>query len=158
MKTSREQLKMLVKECLLEILNEGLGGAQPMRSPARNPQISGTSAVSEGRRRQAFDPRLDTPVSRPAPRAPDPFHEAVKREAGGNPVMAAILADTARTTLPTMMSHGDPSSGQGSPSMISQQEQFHGTPEEVFGEAAMMRPDGSSHWADLAFAPAKKTA
>lgn len=158
MKTTRDQLKSLIKECLIEILSESSGNVQAPRPAVGRQQISG-AAVSESRRRPTFDPRLDVPVTR-SRQTPEQFREAVKREAGGNPVMADILADTARTTLPSMMSHGDSGPGYGSsPPPLSQQEQFHGTPEEVFGEAAMMRPDGSSHWADLAFAPAvKKTA
>ena len=80
-------------------------------------------------------------------------------------MMADILADTASTTLASQLANGDrmgqPLAGSAvsvsSSSSPVQQEQFHGNPEEVFGSAAMPRADGSSHWADLAFMPNKKT-
>lgn len=160
MKVNREQLKALIKECLVELLVEGLGNVPVSAGPvARRAPIAG---VAEQRRRQpqrpGFDPRLDTPVS-PGRAPSNALKEAVKREAGGNPIMEAIFADTARTTLPSMLSHGDVgtppagSSGAGG-HVISQQEQFHGAPEQVFGE------DSVGRWADLAFmdTPGKKTA
>lgn len=172
MKASREQLKALMKEIFLEILSEGLPIAvttQPgmVRPPAPGrPPISGMQAEqrSGGRRRPTFDPRLDSPVGNG--RTPtDALKEAITREAHGNPIMADILADTAMTTLPSQLSHGDsmgqPGLGGPMPSrdhMPGQQEQFHGDPAEIFG-GGQPREDGSSHWADLAFmGPGKKSA
>jgi hypothetical protein len=158
MKVSRDALKSMVKELLVEVLSEGLGNVQASAGRLPAPGRPPISAIGEQRRRQpTFDPRLDTPMG--GGRQPsNALREAVKREAGGNPVMADILADTAMTTLPSMLSHGDvgvlPSGGGVSRDhMPVQQEQFNGTPEEAFG-------DGASRWADLAFmdAPKKKTA
>lgn len=157
MKMSRDQLKALVKQCLVELLMEGLGDVPVEAPPTRLPPLR--PGVAEGRRRpdrRAHDPALDTPVSQG--RAPTTaLREAVRREAGGNPLMEAIFADTARTTLPSMLSHGDvgtPAPGNGSGPSITQQEQFNGRPEEVFGE------ENAARWADLAFmeGPTKKTA
>lgn len=152
MKISRDQLKALVKECLVEILNEGLAGGQPVRTTMPQSSIAGISEQrAGGRRKQAYDPALDRPVS--TTRAPTAaLKEAIKREAGGNPIMEAIFADTARTTLPAMMASPDPNSTSAPP--LSQQEQFHGSPEQVFGE------ESASRWANLAFmdAPPKKSA
>lgn len=149
MKTSREQLKALIKELLVEVLAEGLGqqvrpsvgtvGQQAVSETRRR-----TSAVNHSRPRQ-FDPNLDTPVVK----LKDHIADAVRREAGGNPLMANILADTARTTLPTMMEHGRQDTGAGQHRIV-QQEQINGTPEEVFGEEV------ASKWADLAFAQVPK--
>lgn len=145
-----------MKEILIEILSEGLGNV-----PTRKPQVAGISTTESKRRpagRAQFDPRLDTPIGNR--QATDALKEAVRREAGGDPVMASILADTAMTTLPTQLSHGD-SMGSGAPSFapaIGQQEQFHGEVADVFGDAAASRDDGMSHWADLAFMQSKKTA
>jgi hypothetical protein len=72
--------------------------------------------------------------------------------------MADILADTAMTTLPMQLGHEPPTHSGGGSHGIVQQEQFHGDPTEVFGAGGHMREDGSSHWADLAFMPAKKSA
>jgi len=81
------------------------------------------------------------------------LRETIKREAAGNPIMAAILADTAATTLQEQLANerGGSIAGDAIP-QISQKEQIHGTPEEVFGE------ETASRWADLAFMPSKKTA
>ena len=150
MKATREQLKALVKELLLEVLREGIGG-----NPA--PVAALPARQAEGRRRPSFDPRLDTPVGGRPPTTPT-LREAVRREAGGSSVMAAILSDTAQTTLQEQLSHGD-SMGSQSVGAPVQQEQFYGDPADVFGAAAEQRADGSSHWADLAFMrPAKKAA
>lgn len=161
MKATRDQLKSLMKELLVEILSEGLGNVQASASrppaPGRVP-ISGAvreGRLPSGRRQPTFDPRLDSPVSNG--RTPtDAMRNAVLESAGGNPMMADILADTARTTLPTQLSADGPMgrSGQGP----AQQEQFQGDPSEIF-EGGQVRDDGSSHWADLAFAgSSKKTA
>ncbi len=161
---SRDQLKEIVKECLVELLSEGLGGTLTVPSGQRQQptaqnnrtQISGVSELSRSNRRieqrqRSFDPRLDTPISQiNSSRTQTPaLREAIKRESGGNSVMESILADTAQTTLVSQMAYGDSSANGGSSSpRPSQQEQFHGAPEEVFGE------ETASRWANLAFADA----
>lgn len=149
MKTTRDQLKALVKEILVEVLQEGIGQQRQARRAVPPTQVP---------RRSTFDPRLDVPLQ--GGRRPTDFlKEAVKRESGGNAVLADILADTALTTLPTQLSHGD-SMGRpvASGAAPTQQEQFVGDVADVFGEGAEMRADGSSHWADLAFMAPKKAA
>jgi len=159
MKATRDQLKSLVRELLVEILQEGLGpsvgspAARPVAEGSRRPRL----AQQGGRQRPTFDPRLDTPLG--GGRQPtDALKEAVRMEAGGNPILADILADTAVTTLPEQMSHGDtmghPAPGAAAP-RLAQQEQFRGDPTEIFA-GGEVRDDGMSHWADLAFMPAKK--
>jgi hypothetical protein len=73
--------------------------------------------------------------------------------------MESILSDTAQTTLKAQLAHGDVGSlssggGASAPRGPVQEEQFAGTPEQVFGEEA------TSRWANLAFmdVPAKKLA
>jgi hypothetical protein len=163
MKMSREQLKALVKECLLELLSEGLGdvASAPRREPVppRVPIAGVAESRNRARRVPEFDPRLDTPVG-PGRTPTAALKDAIKRNAGGNPIMESIFADTARTTLPAQLAHGDvgalptgggPAAAPGGP---VQQEQFNGEPEQVFGEEA------ASRWASLAFmdGPSKKTA
>ncbi len=143
MKMSREALKELVKECLMELLTEGLGNVAKPRS--QRSQIAGIaeqrSRRPQGPQRQAFDARLDTPVSQGRAGSGNQqammLKEAIKRESGGNPVMAAIFADTAASP--------DFLAGDRAASSITQHEQFAGAPEEVFGE------DTASRWAHLAF-------
>ena len=158
MALSRSELKSVIKELLVEILSEGLGHVQ---APSQGrPTNRSPSLVGEARRRpppppskRAFDPRLDTPV-RGARSVPDAMTETIKRESGGNPLMANILADTAATTLPTMLENETAGGGSGGrqPPREPPREQFNGAPEEVFGE------ETSGRWADLAFAVPKKLA
>ena len=157
MKMSRNALKAIIKECLIEILSEGLGNVQ---APARVP-ISGMAEQRRPGQRQGreFDASLDTP--RRGTRLPTAaLKNAIKESSGGNPMLASMLADTAMTTLPDQLSHGDHvgSSQEGTSTSVSrssapiQQEQFSGNPDEMFG-------DGSARWADLAFSdPVKKLA
>lgn len=123
-KLNRNQLKGLVKECLLEILSEGLLAettTKPKRRTHVKPQMEAVS-----------DDRLNAAINESVQGLTD------------NPVMAEIFADTARTTLQEqlgaekggpMMSAGDTATRQMAKS----------DPDEVFGEAA-------SRWASLAFA------
>jgi len=148
MKLTREGLKAIVKELLLEVLREGIGGPVPTSSTSSPARLQ---PGPQRPRRQAFDPALDTPVVRQS----DSLREAIRRESGGNPVMADILADTAATTLREQLSHGEPVEGRPSAGHV---EQFNGEVSDVFGASAG-EGDGSSHWADLAFMPSmKKTA
>lgn len=155
MKISREQLKALVKECLVELLSEGLGNASIVTPLTSGRSIAGvTESRRPQRRQQNFDPRLDTPVKNNHIEN-SALKEAIKRNAGGNPIMESIFADTAATTLQAQLSHGDSGpAGSTGEQKIVQQEQFNGSPEQVFGE------DTTSRWANLAFmdSPPKKTA
>jgi len=123
-KISREALKNIVKECLIEILQEGIGAFPKRVVPQQQTEI-----------------RKIVPQQRP--KQSPALLNAIKEVSGGNDIMAEIFADTAKTTLPNMLSEGS----EGNPS-LNNVEQFNGAPEEVFGEAA-------STWADLAFAAPK---
>ena len=145
MKVSREQLKLLIKECLVELLSEGLGSVPTSHV---QPRFSGGTSIDESKRvgKKKYDPLLDTPLS--GGRKPsNVLKAAIEESAGGNKLMAAIFADTAVTTLSEQARHGHteaiPEEGVG---RIVQQEKFEGTPEQVFGEEA------ASKWANLAFA------
>ena len=104
-KLSRSALKGIVKECLVEILQEGL-------------ETSGSPALKESRRRSSTDRRssmrdelstrsstLDR-INYGTPKSSKPknsnFESNVKRITDSmtkDPVLSSILADTARTTL-----------------------------------------------------------
>jgi len=136
-------MKMLVKECLLEILNEGLGGSTQISSkpalPVTRPLF--TDNVRRSPAQPVQQPRSATPQLR----------EAVKREAGGNKLMESILADTASATLPKMLQN----EGRGAPPTpggVAEQLVANVDPEDLFGEEA------ASKWASLAFmeSPTKK--
>lgn len=163
MALTRSELKLLIKECLVEILSEGLGNVQASASrPPAPGRVPIAGSIREGRmpgggskKKPDFDPRLDTPIGSRTPTAA--LKDQIKLNAGGNPVMESILADTARNTLPNMVA-GDRQLGNvseaaaaGGPG-LQQVEQINGTPEQVFGE------ETAGRWADLAFAAPKKLA
>lgn len=138
MKTTRDQLKNIVKECLIEILAEGMGSARQV-----NESLTRANNPTYGRQQTRMAP-VEPPQQSIA------LKEAIKREAGGNKVMESILADTAKRTLPNMLRSGDASTGMDSNQQVAGTPgagipQFNGTPEQVFGEEV------ASKWADLAF-------
>jgi len=142
MKLSKSDLKAIVKECLVEILNEGLGG---IAAP--------TPIVTKNQYQNPVSKSLSDSVRRPAPRPTPHLREAILREAGGNKVMESILADTAASTLPKFLQAGDGKSpmtavGGG----IAEQLVAQASPEDLFGDEA------ASKWASLAFmdSPTKK--
>lgn len=139
MKLTKSELKSIVKECLVEILNEGLGGSASSQPAV----LSKTSSVGSS------DSIKRSSLPRPAPQ----MREAILREAGGNKVMESILADTAVSTLPKFLQSGDgkshiPAVGGG----LAEQVVSQANPEDLFGD------DVASKWADLAFmgSPIKK--
>lgn len=151
MKMTKSDLKAIVKECLLEILNEGLGG---MQKNVSNFSMGSTQQSLEiPVKKPAF---VETRQTRPAPShdrkmSPGlPVRESHRREPSN--MMESIFADTASTTLKNQISHGDTNPvGSSSRQGITQQEQISGTPEQIFGEEI------ASKWANLAFAePAVK--
>lgn len=124
MKTSKSELKAIVKECLLEILSEGLGNVQP--------KTEGVIKHKQERQQRPIVPSMA-------------LKEAVRESSGGNKVLAEILADTAVTSLPQHLSaeRSVPAQPVGN-SREAQIVSAH-TPEELFGE------ENASRWADLAF-------
>lgn len=151
MKLTREQLKSLIKECIVEVLSEGIG-TQPTQASGQSRGLlkPGQAASAPGRKKPPFDARLDTPVGK---QTNPQLEHAIRSSAHGNSAMEAIFADTAATTLQAQGMSSD-SRGAGSTQSQGQTEQINGTPEQVFGEEV------SAKWASLAFAdlPAKKTA
>lgn len=146
MKMKREQLKDLIKECLVEILEDGLGqaltesrvrGPSHLSSPGQQVQPRRQHVPVQRQQSRRFDPSLDTPVRQPQRQQNNHLVEAVMREANGDKVMQDLLADTAARTLPEMMA------GDSAPRRSEAHESI-GDPTEIFGEA-------SSRWASLAF-------
>mgnify|MGYP003642083758 CR=1 FL=1 len=149
-KLTRSAIKSIVKECLIEILEEGISE-------------KGSSRLSESSRRKTKTKHKDPPVrrkgfdnvsySRDSRKPNSEFESNIARVANSmtsDPVLSSILADTAKTTLqeqvagervgpagvsmPTAMA-GDAASRQAAQS----------SPEDLFAGSA-------SKWADLAFA------
>jgi hypothetical protein len=135
MKISKSILKSLIKECLIEILAEGLG-AEAL--------VEATSKPKQGVFRETARPhtKSQTPQRNPA------LDHIIQREAGQNDIMRSILEDTAQRSLPQMMAndHGD----QVMPTVGSQNrpgltEHVKASPEDVFGSETVDR------WNTLAF-------
>lgn len=127
-KVSRAVLKSLVKECLVEILSEGLVGA--------NEQIQESKQVA---------PKRKAPAKRRKPVKKDIIPETV-RGITDDPLMQSIFADTARTTLQeqtTAERNPRVIAGDSISRIVDQKD-----PEEIFGEAA-------NNWASLAFSEKK---
>lgn len=134
----RHELKALIKECLVELLNEGLGNTIG-RSNVQNNPFSGMSESTAPRKPgKRFDPKLDTPV---APTSA--LKAAVKEVAGGNSVLESILADTAKNTLSKTV-NSEKGFSSNSPDYMTRVVN-ESEPEELFGE------DAASRWASLAF-------
>ena len=138
MKLSKSDLKSIVKECLIEILNEGVGGNSIPKTP-KTP----TTRLPNIPQRQQTQNKIASPSLR----------EAIKRESGGNSVMESILADTAASTLPAFLQNDGktpiPSTAAGG---LVEQVVANARPEDLFGDEA------TSKWAALAFmdSPTKK--
>lgn len=136
MKMTRSKLKGIVKECLVEILSEGIGaseGATTLREASENGRRQRDLALREEQtrlenHRKNLDKKITQTVS----------------NLTTNSVMQDILADTARTTLQEQMRHDGGQQGGLS----------HGDPgislDNIFSESA-------NNWAQLAFDDKKRT-
>lgn len=132
MSISKQQLKSIVKECLLEILSEGVGSS--INEAAKKKSFSADSRIVNHQNREIKNRQFSSSMN-----------EAIKKESMGNNVLANILADTAATTLPAML-EGDMSRGRLPPTGQIEKTVAAHTPEQLFGE------DAASKWSQLAFA------
>lgn len=165
---SRNVIKSLVKECLIEILAEGLiGNKQATVSEAREMKgslyeanerlikeeridMNSSTAKSQqsSSRRKSYLDSITTGVDRV--RQENVASNAIKERVSSltdDPIMANIFEDTAMTTLVEQKQNGR-STG---PSVSTQGDKAakvvdQSLPEDLFGESA-------SKWANLAFAP-----
>ena len=150
-KLSRSKLKSIVKECLVEILAEGL--APDSKSPiteARRPSRPQSSGFKSKRPFVPKNTALDSI------KYDSGFEQAVTQRVAAvtnDPVMSSIFADTAKTTLQEQISN-EPS-GRGS--MTDMSEAF----EAPGGDMSNLEifSDASRNWATLAFggAPEKSS-
>lgn len=145
MKLTRDDLKSLVREVIVEVLTEGLGETL---LEARKPQVRQRRVLDEARSVQVtrsqskvqkrFDPVLDRPVR-------DSIADITK-----DSIMQNIFADTARTTLTEQMNNDRPGPAQQlrSHSVEDRIVEAH-DPEQIFGSEV------TAKWENLAFMPTK---
>jgi len=132
-KVSRTILKSLVKECLVEILSEGL--------------ISTSNQIQELKQPMSRQPipRKKVITKKRQPAKKEMIPETVKGITD-DPLMQSIFADTARTTLQEQASaERNPRrvGGDNISQVVDQND-----PEDIFGEVA-------GNWASLAFSEKK---
>lgn len=153
MKIGKSELKALIKECLVEILAEGLGpnlveaaAATPRARESRNrdneplsrARFAPTQADPFAGRKRALDETRFVQQAPPSP-APIPANvSALTRD----PIMAAIFADTAQTTLVEQNNNVRPGD-------MASQAAARVDPTQMFDEAQIDK------WNEAAFKPAR---
>lgn len=162
MKMTRNDLKNLVKECLVEILSEGLTETQQTINESRqlraSTPIRGTSS-SQGTRqvqnpRQSIADKISFLPKREEMResasSVNQRTASIASSITSDPVMADIFADTARNG--SYMNMSESSSGRVSHEQMiesagdaASRTMLRSDPTDIFGESAGM-------WAALAFA------
>lgn len=170
---SKKVLKNIVKECLIEILAEGLvGNNQATLSESRELRGTMQESYEKSSSRRISEHALSQPTQitqsrQPVQRKPS-YLDSIKtginnasneefsymkqkvQNITSDPIMSDILADTAMTTLKEQK---EGSRAQG-PSVMAGGDQAakivnQSSPEELFGSQA-------NNWANLAFAPSKR--
>lgn len=138
-KLSKTVLKGIVKECLVEILSEGLAGNQASLSEASLRKPNPPRRKEKSRKEPGNRLPVDT-VS---------FTNAVDKtvkKVTNDPVMAMLLSDTASTTLQEQYSAGESSLAGNAATAGIPLDESAGL--DIFGDAAQ-------NWADLAFSDPK---
>ena len=140
-KLTKSALKSIVKECLVEILAEGIGETTAKnisegRTKSKRLIDRNQALEVENRRLEQQRKKLDVKV------------ENVVTSITDDPIMQSVLADTAKTTLQEQSRH-DSRPGSQVPSSIGPQETSAGISlDGIFNTA-------HSNWSHLAFAEKK---
>jgi hypothetical protein len=132
-KVSKKILKSIVKECLVEILAEGLTGGDAVSlnesiNTHSNKNLSRMLPPKKKVKNQNFEKKVNNVI----------------QNATNDPVMASILADTAKTTLQEQNQNDSPGKFITGHKDNAARVASEADPTEMFGEAA-------SNWAQLAF-------
>ena len=155
MKLSRDDLKNIVKECLVEILSEGLAQSavqinENRSAPRATTQVAQKQPIrSSVADKIAFLPKAQEAT--PAQRRPIVDKNAI-RAATTDPMLQEMLADTAmRGTAIVDESRNSSSMHESAIAVqgdVAAKKMLRSDPTDIFGEA-------SSKWATLAFAEKK---
>ena len=138
-KVSRKMLKSIVKECLVEILAEGLTGGN---SQELNESITSAKPTRS----------LDNNFSNNEKVVNEKFEDNTRKvisHATKDPVMAELLADTAQTTLQEQNGADRPNQFAAKPTDSYSQIASESDPMDLFGGS-------SNNWAALAFSDSNK--
>jgi len=143
-KLSRDLLKGIVKECLVEILSEGLSQGtlnevvtQPRKIKAdQPPRRRGPDLISMG----------------PQKSNNQAIEKKIQRAAGGNSIMESILRDTAKNTLPNMLA----SENRDTAGMVQRTTRGDSATKAMAQADPMSIFEGASNWATLAFSNSSK--
>ena len=134
-KVSKKILKSIVKECLVEILAEGLTGGDTVSlnesintHTHSNKNLSRMLPPNKKVKNQNFEKKVNNVI----------------QNATNDPVMASILADTAKTTLQEQNQNDNPGKFITGHKDNAARAVSEADPTKMFGEAA-------SNWAQLAF-------
>lgn len=134
---TKKELKILIKECLMEILVEGVGpNLHTLVENTKTRKVASKTHKSLATRK-AVGPRTARK------KMLDEQLQSEIKELTPDPVMASIFADTAMTTLAEQ--NVSPHSAARTPSKAE---------DEAAARARTMNPmqlDGSTNWAKLAF-------
>ena len=168
----KSALKKIVKECLIEILAEGLVSGRQSATLRETRELRGAMqeshemSVSRNISEQRLSQQTSVMASKPAPSKRNSYLDSIKMGIDNSenknskeevqskmgsltkdPIMSEIFADTALTTLQEQREGSRPSG----PSVRASGDQAakivdQSAPEELFGDSA-------GKWANLAFAP-----
>jgi hypothetical protein len=107
-KVSKQMLKSIVKECLVEILTEGMGPSEKLNEAVRHRQDTPQrTQTAERPRPKPIYEQMEESFQRGNVNTPKKFDKSVaaaSRMATNDPIMQQILAETAKTTYQDQMS------------------------------------------------------
>ena len=160
-KLSRAVIKSIVKECLVEILEEGLSSSAGTLSESRRATSSSRRGLhqkaqaqrqNKGQKRSVLD--SVSWADEPKKKKNTEFNSNIKRvteNMTSDPVLSDILADTARTTLQEQAAGGRTGPGGVSlPTAATAGDQYARA--VATSDPADLFSDSAGKWADLAFA------
>lgn len=164
MKLNRPELKMLIKECLIEILADGLSHSSTQINESRSQEQSNKHSLVQATSNQSY-PRGEHPTDKISflPKKMSAANDDDKiqknnlanaaKSIASNPMIAEMLADTA------MRSSRD-SLRESSSAIPSHEQMIMGSGDNIAKKMFMSDPtdifsESSSKWAALAFAEKK---
>ena len=140
-KLTKSALKSIVKECLVEILAEGIG-----ETNAKNITESRTSTKRAASRKQAIE--MENRRLEHQRKKLDVKVENVVSSITDDPIMQSVLADTAKTTLQEQSRHDMRPGSQPAAGIATEQSSAGISLDGIFNSA-------QNNWSHLAFAEKK---